>query len=558
MASTTTTMDTPQQLETLFTKIEEQKTILTNCADLYKSLTHHFTILQNSIAVKSQTLDSKFQTLNSSFEQTLVSLKQREDSIPGLLDSLSDTVECRKNVGLSEVLIPGLDENAPLSETLKSVCRRMNPRMLTKLLYGKRRQMSSLRGIMSEALSECVDDARFVVEAVKEFVDYKREKREGLPDKRLACAMVVGGMFPPDDLKEGTVRNGGLGRGFAKKAVERAEEVLREWKEVSETESGGVGEGGVGMGMGPSETAMFIEMALGFGLKEKFEDEFYKRMMVEFCDRRDMSKLAVPIFGDKIADFIEELVANGKEVEAVYFAFDSGLTERFQPVSLLKSFARKSRKNSTDILKNGHNTSKATNEANSMELSSINSIIKCVEEFQIEEQFPIESLKRRQSILMQAKAERKKGSTTTSTSNKRSHTGGARASGLPPPRPVKIQRLSTPRTKFSRNNHVSASKPSPVPRRVGPYTYPSQNMVGPTSVYTHAPIYGGYHIPAAAAAAPIGADQTAQQHYGVPGDNVASAGAEISSYYGSQPGYVSYNYGAAASAPSYPPPSHPQ
>lgn len=37
------------------------------------------------------------------------------------------------------------------------------------------------------------------------------------------------------------------------------------------------------------------------------------------------------------ADIINELIKNGKEVEAVYFASESGLTEQFPPVSLLKS-----------------------------------------------------------------------------------------------------------------------------------------------------------------------------------------------------------------------------
>lgn len=59
-------------------------------------------------------------------------------------------------------------------------------------------------------------------------------------------------------------------------------------------------------------------------------------------------------------DIIAELVKSGKEIEAVYFASESGLTEKFPPVSLLKSHLRNSKKNSTSILKNGNHSNSAT------------------------------------------------------------------------------------------------------------------------------------------------------------------------------------------------------
>lgn len=46
---------------------------------------------------------------------------------------------------------------------------------------------------------------------------------------------------------------------------------------------------------------------------------------------------------------------NGKEIEAIYLASESGLTKRFSPVALLKSFLQNSKKNASNILKNGNN-----------------------------------------------------------------------------------------------------------------------------------------------------------------------------------------------------------
>lgn len=53
-------------------------------------------------------------------------------------------------------------------------------------------------------------------------------------------------------------------------------------------------------------------------------------------------------------EMIDELVKNGKEIEAAYFASESGLTEKFPPVSLLKSHIKNSKKNTANILKNGN------------------------------------------------------------------------------------------------------------------------------------------------------------------------------------------------------------
>lgn len=54
-----------------------------------------------------------------------------------------------------------------------------------------------------------------------------------------------------------------------------------------------------------------------------------------------------------LSDIIDELVKSGKEVEAVYFATEFGLTEQFAPVPLLKSHLKNIRKNANAISKNG-------------------------------------------------------------------------------------------------------------------------------------------------------------------------------------------------------------
>lgn len=53
------------------------------------------------------------------------------------------------------------------------------------------------------------------------------------------------------------------------------------------------------------------------------------------------------------SDIIDELVKNGKEIEAVYFAYEAGLTEQFPPIPLLKTHLSNSRKIANNISKKG-------------------------------------------------------------------------------------------------------------------------------------------------------------------------------------------------------------
>ncbi|KNA06914.1 hypothetical protein SOVF_176720 [Spinacia oleracea] len=523
----TTEVNTTNNVHRLFENLEAQKTLLFKCTDLYKTLTSHFTTLQQSIDSKTLTLDSKLQSLDSIQQKSLEDLHGREISIPDRLSSLSSEIESKKQSAIAELGKP-LDESAPLTEVLKSLCRRMEHNGLLKFVVCKRKETASLRGEMREAMKECVDPARMVLETVREFLVAKEAGVRGMADKRWACGVVVTGLFPPEELKE---KKKSVGVAFSRKTVEEAEEVVRGWREKAEKLAGV--EGG-GSGMGSAEAAMFLQVVVGFGLKEIFDEEFYKDMVVEFAARRDMAKLAVPIFGDQTADLIDQLVKNGKEVEAVYFASVSGLTERFQPTSLLKSYLRNSKKKTADILKNGNHKAGATDEANTFEISYIRSIVRCVEDHKLESDFFVDSLKKRLSLLEKTKADKKKGSAANSSkpSNKRVHSGGGppRNSGAPPPRPAKMRKFPSPYSSYGQREAVSRSPAvSPVSRYLGSYSLSNQTAYDPR---LNASTYG-----------PGLSSQTAYD----PGLTASTYGPSLTSQTAYDPGLTATTYGTSLS-----------
>ncbi|MFQ6619034.1 hypothetical protein Gotur_000090 [Gossypium turneri] len=505
--------------------LEAQKKIVSKCTELFTTLTNHFTSLQNSLSQKSQSLDAKFLSLSSKLSQTLDSLSQRESSLPDRESAAAAHIETLKEAAFAEFKDP--KGSAQLSDTLKSLARRMDSAGLVKFIVSKRKESVPLRAEISVALSEAVDPHRLVLEAFEDFVSQKSGKTLGLTDKRWACGMLVHALFPESSWKE----KKGKGPEFSRNIGERAAEVVDRWKGQLDGEK---------EGLTPGEAVMFLHMVVGFELKERFDEGFLRKLVLDFSSRRDMAKLAAALgFDDKMGDIIDELVKNGKEIEAVYFARAAGLTERFPPVSLLKSYQQNSKKNATTILKNGNFSAAATEESKNVELNSIKAIIKCVEDHKLESEFSTDLLRKRATQLEKVKSERKKSSAAAGKpQNKRSHSAGsARGSGPPAFRPTKAAKFSNAYPPFNRRNPAPSAQQSPAARFSAQYNYVGQNVFeAPTAPYASA--YGVTHSQSPAA--------VTQQHYVHPVENLGVSGFPTSGAYGGQTSYVAYDYGSAA------------
>lgn len=157
---------------------------------------------------------------------------------------------------------------------------------LLKFIISKRKESVSLRAEISRAIWEAVDPSRLVLDAVEEFLGQKRQK-VGVTDKRWACGLLVQAIFP-----EGAGYNGKKAAGpqHARRVVERAAGVVERWKED-------IGDGE----LGPAEAVMFLQMVFGFGLSSRFDQDFLRKLVMDYASRRDMARLAACLgFGEKM------------------------------------------------------------------------------------------------------------------------------------------------------------------------------------------------------------------------------------------------------------------
>lgn len=532
------------RIQSFFGKLEAERRVLSTCTDLYKTLTSHFTSLEKSLNHKTQTLDTKIQTLETETQKALVSLQERDSSIPEKRSSLSAEINAKKLAAITE-FEKAEKEDETLVNRLKSVCRKMDSAGLLQLAMTKRKESNVLRSELKNALSECVDPPSLVLDVVEGFLKQKAAAKAagkgGLTDRRWACALVVSELFPADELKEANKHKGPT---FAGKVVERAVRVIVDWKGMME------GSGDGSSDMGPTEAATFLQLVVGFGLKEKVDEEFLKKLVLEFAARREVAKLAVPVFGDKMQDTINELVKNKKEIEAVYLSIESGLTDKFKPLSLLTSYLSNAKRTGRDILKNGKNSAAAMDEANTFEQKYTLDIIKCVEDYKLEAQFPLNALKKRLSAVKTALSKKKKGSAAASKpSSKRVH--DSRGSRPPSIRPTKAARVSN--SYPLRSPRVSLPPQSPGTKYATVYNYPTPSIYdggSAASAYGSACVSGTHLLPASVSLTP--------QHYSLSGDSIGVAGNRLvsSSVGGLEAAYGgSYAYGAAPPS-AYQPPAY--
>ncbi|GAB2217990.1 hypothetical protein Drorol1_Dr00001205 [Drosera rotundifolia] len=532
------------RIDTYFSHLDTQLNLLQTLTDLYKTLTAQFTTTLTSLDSKTLTLTQTLTSLSSSSESSLSSLSLRESSLSHRESYLRADIETKREITLRELEGKGRggSNGGDWVENLRGICRRMDSEGLVRLLMAKRKESGALRGELGNAINECVDPVRLVLDAAEGFVVEKKAAMGGwsseLAHRRWACGLVVSGVFPAEELKRrGEGGEGGEGGGpvFARSVVERAWRLVEEWKET-------LREKGDGLSGGAAEAAIFLHLMIGFGITDRFDEGFLKMLVMELAERKDYVRLYGPVFGDKMEGVIEELMNKNKEIEAVYFAASCGLTKKFPPVTLLNSYLRRSKTDATNILTNGKNSVAAVEESDNLELQSLRTVIKCVEENKIEHEYP--RLKNLRIRLVKLEKDRSKkrsnrsgGGGSDKTFSKRSESSGGSRFRSPAPhsRPSKVPKYSDPYPTYDRRIPTPHAHQSPVPRYAGgPYNYPTPSAyAAPPAPTAYNSTYGGPRLPASAS--------ISQQYYQLPMDNVPAS-------YEGQPAYTSYDYGAAASA----------
>ncbi|KAJ8442776.1 hypothetical protein Cgig2_011046 [Carnegiea gigantea] len=481
-----------------FEDFQKQTSLMTSCTLLWKELSDHFTTIEEDLRRKSEALKRKIQALDDQTKLSLEVLKKREVTIDGSVEIAIGRAEESQKAALSllgaeeERASDGeVDDGEGLLMKLRGFCVRMDSERFWRFVTVRKKELDVLRAKIPVALSDCVDPPKFVLEAISEVfpVDKRADKSERVNDLGWACVLLLESLIPI--MMDPVI---GKDRLLVTPTVkERAEGIAETWKK-SLDERGGI------ENVKTPDVHTFLQHLVTFGIVKEEDMGLYRKLVVGSAWRKQMPKLAVSLgLGGNMPEMIEELISRGQQVDAVHFTYEVGLVDRFPPVPLLKSFLKDAKKAAVAILEDPNNGGRAVMEpsfgigcnedcrymkkswrllkadfiithlANRKEQSALRAVLKCIEEYKLEAEFPPENLKKRLEQLEKTKTDKKR--TAAVPANKRTrvcHNG--------PMPPAKAGRLT--------NAYVSSFPPAPTV--VGS---PSHSQY-PAAVSTYPTVYG--------------------------------------------------------------------
>ncbi|XP_007034760.2 PREDICTED: FRIGIDA-like protein 4a [Theobroma cacao] len=404
-----------------FDEFQRQTSLMTSCTLLWKELSDHINSLEQNLVRQSEALKRKIETLDSETKASLDSLKKREHSIEDSVKIALDRVEFHTKAAL-KTLSDDVEDNPDgevddgdgLLQLLKSTCLKMEAKEFWNFVTGKKKEIDLLREKIPAALSECVDPARFVMEAISEVFPVDKRGNERGNDLGWACVLILESLIP-------VVVDPVIGKSrmlVTPSVKEKAKEIAETWKKSLE-ERGGI------ENVKTPDVHTFLQHLVTFGIVKKEDLELYRKLVVGSAWRKQMPKLAVSLgLGDKMPDMIEELVSKGQQLDAVHFTYEVGLVDKFPPVPLLKAFLRDAKKAASSILEDPSNAGRAAQLAARKEQSALRAVIKCIEEYKLEAEFPPENLKKRLEQLEKTKTEKRKAAAVPANKRTRASNGG--------------------------------------------------------------------------------------------------------------------------------------
>ncbi|GAA0185667.1 hypothetical protein LIER_32955 [Lithospermum erythrorhizon] len=508
-SSTTTPPPPPPSPPPDFDEFQRQTSLMTSCTLLWKELSDHFTFLEQNLKKKSDDLQQKLQSFDNSTKTHFDLLEKRDATINNSIDFALKRVDLIKkksflmisqrklgnNEGDNEDFDEIGDKNNGFLIKLRSFCLGMDYKGLWNFVSLRKKMIELLRFEMPKALEECLDPPRIVIEAISDV--FPVDKRERGNDLGWACVLLLESLVP-------VICDSVLGKErvlVSPSIKEKAKAIAETWKRSFE-ERGGI------ENVKTPDVHTFLQHLVTFGIVEKDDVGLYRKLVVGSAWRKQMPKLAVSLgLGDDMPGMIDELISRGQQVDAVHFTYEVGLVDKFPPVPLLKDFLNDAKKAASSISEDPNNSGRAALLAAKKEQSALRAVIKCIEEYQLEAEFPPENLKKRLELLEKTKTDKRKEAEAPANKRMRASNGGP----MPPAKAGRstnayVSSFPTPPTYVMSPSHsqylASVLPYPPSPAMYGPgsrspsYTYSpeaaSPPYVGSYSTPMNYPIYGGY------------------------------------------------------------------
>ncbi|CAM6012446.1 unnamed protein product [Sphagnum balticum] len=458
-----------ERLRKVFANLEIQRAAIVNCTLEWKEFEDYFAELESSLQKRFQELVIKEKAFESKSQELQEALDKREEAVSAREQAMLSRVQEQKDSAIAslfeekrkwleektrlEVEAAGKSsppqaaavpesveaitkpEPVPMSEVrvrpqLKTLCENMDGDGLRKYIVDHRKDVGAMRNELPTALQCAIDPARMVLGALDGYhlpepgngnsqPGADKNKDSGASANRRACILlleclavvladpVLGADHPvvPSNIKES------------------AKQLADQWKSKMNSSHGDA--------TGNSLDAQsFLQLLATFGIAPEYNDDELCKLVTAVARRRQTPVLCRSLgLSSKIPDVVDRLAKEGKQIEALSFAHSFEIMDRVQPVPLLKTYLKEARKTAQSILKTGNSSTAAQNDAAMKELAALKAVLKCIEEYQLESQYPSMPLQKRVIQLEKAKSDRKRAAVAVKAHTKRPRASNGTGAG---------------------------------------------------------------------------------------------------------------------------------
>uniref|UniRef100_A0A7N0VC91 FRIGIDA-like protein n=1 Tax=Kalanchoe fedtschenkoi TaxID=63787 RepID=A0A7N0VC91_KALFE len=426
-----------QQLQKAFEELENHRTVTLNLKwkqleehlyGLEKSLKTRFIELEDqerefeSKTMESQVLLQKREAVVKAKEQaSLLRLQEKRDAALVCISSALGKRKARTSEGneprISKQKLPDCKATQNNADSIISsdsvslisypemvkLCAEMNPKSLHQFISDNRKNLNILRRELPYALKAADSPATLVLDSLAGFYCGDVPNADGKKDANLlglrrTCIMLMECLSilltDPNLVSDSDF--------LSEDVKEKAKEIAAEWKPKLDAIDAETSNGN------SLEAHAFLQLIATFDIASNFSQEDISRYLPMVSRRRQAAVLCRSLgFIQNMPGLIEVLIKSGRHIDALNLSYAFELTEKFSPVSLLKSYMNEATKTSP-LVEVGNSHPAAQTDVNDRELTALKTVIKCIEERKLDNLYPLEPLQTRVIELEKVKTEKQK------------------------------------------------------------------------------------------------------------------------------------------------------
>ncbi|XVF59333.1 hypothetical protein PTKIN_Ptkin07bG0267300 [Pterospermum kingtungense] len=287
---------------------------------------------------------------------------------------------------------------------LTHFCEQMDAKGLLNFLMENQKNLNAICHELPVALESASEPALLVLNSLEGFyppdeITQTEDKRDAaLQGMRKSCVVLI------EAMAAFLARNDtGADHLLNLETKQQAKAIVDEWKpKLSNADSDAANGNSL-------EAEAFLQLLATFRIASEFDEEELCKLVIVVAHRRQAPELCRSIgLTQKMPGVVELLINSGRQIDAVRFIHAFQLTESFPPVPLLKTYLKDLRRNSQGKGGNSGAAAGAPGDVNAQELAALRAVIRCVQEYGLEANYPLDPLQKRLAQLEKAKSDNRK------------------------------------------------------------------------------------------------------------------------------------------------------